>query len=163
MLLVVSALAAVGGLSTASATTGDTYTLPRSPYKVPAGVMRLWYGRYTLKSVAKGSRIYAADIFISTNHWHSLYGGGDFFGYDPDGTKEDWTNILYDFHPLARGVMEITLYGWGSPALGRLFVRRVAHGDLSGQIQLLKTDGATGKGSFGPRYSISFRKTGNRP
>lgn len=162
-LVAAGALLTAGGLSKVSATTGDTYTLPKSPYKVPAQVMRLWYGRYTLKSVGKGSRIYAADIFIFINHWHSLYGGGDFFGYDPDGSKEDWTNILYDFHPLRNGVMEITLYGWGSPTLGRLYVRRVAHGDLSGQIQLIQSNEVTGKTKYGPKYSIYFRKTGNRP
>jgi hypothetical protein len=163
ILLAAGALLAAGGLSQVSATTGDTYTLPKSPYKIPARVMRLWYGRYTLESVGKGSRIYAADIFITINHWHSLYGGGDFFGYDADGSKEDWTNILYDFHPLSRGVMGITLYGWGGPTLGRLYLRRTAHGDLTGQIQLLQSNEVTGKAKYGAKYSISFRKTGNRP
>ena len=40
-----------------SATTGDTYVLPPSRYKVPSALFPLYHGKYSLVSVGKGARI----------------------------------------------------------------------------------------------------------
>lgn len=156
---------------TASATTGDTYVLPPSRYVVPLSVMSSYYGSYRMHSIGKGARLYAADIFITQNPYHDMYGGGSFFGYDPTGAQESWTNVLYDFHlapaaggqpvtawltpgQAARDQLIVSLYGWGSPSLGTMWLTRSANGDLSGTIQL--------RGQARP-YPISFRKLSSHP
>lgn len=153
----------------ASATTGDTYVLPPSQYVIPPQVMGQFFGSYHLTSVAKASRLYASDIFITSNSYGAMYGGGMFYGYDDTGAQTDWTNLLYDFRftdggaPLtltpwttaaqvARDSLVVTLYGWGSPSLGTLTLRRQANGDLAGSIRLF---GQTRS------YPIRFHRTGS--
>jgi len=59
----------------------------------------------------------------------------------------------YTRYRLARnGVMVISMYGWGGPSLGTLFVTRTKRGDLVGSIQLL----------HGHKYPISFHKDSNQ-
>jgi hypothetical protein len=158
-------------ISTASATTGDTYVLPPSQYVVPRAVMAPYYGNYRMGSAAKGSRLYAADIFITQNQYHDMWGGGSFFGYDTTGAQESWTNVLYDFHvipaaggapvrpwttarQIAHGELIVTLYGWGSPSLGTMRLTRSANGDLSGTIRFLGQKKS---------YPISFHKLSSHP
>jgi hypothetical protein len=160
------ALIAVPG--TGSATTGDTYVLPPSQYLVPPLVMREYYGSYHMTSAAKGSRLTGADIFVTRNRYHDLYGGGNFYGYDATGTPTDWTNVIYDFRLVppagAAGVrpwltpgqaagdwLEMNLYGWGSPSLGTMRLRRLPDGSLTGTIRLRGRPAA---------YRVSFRRTG---
>jgi signal peptidase I len=135
-----------------SATTGDTYVLPPSRYKVSSALFPLYHGKYSLVSVGKGSRIAYAGGFISTNNYHDLYGAFVFYGYDNQGLKTSWINILYDFRQMRNGEMAITLWGWGSPPLGTLYVKRTPRGDLVGRIRLLN----------GKSYPISFHKDSNR-
>jgi len=154
-LLVVATLLGVlltSGPLRVSATTGDTYVLPRSPYKVPSALFPLYHGKYSLLSIGKGSRIFWAGGFITTNNYHDLYGAFVFYGYDNQGMKTSWINLLYDFRLARHGVMVIKLYGWGGPSLGTLFVTRTKRGDLVGQIQLLN----------GKKYPISFHKDSNQ-
>jgi hypothetical protein len=163
-----SVLPAVLLAGPASATTGDTYVLPPSQYVIPPQVMSKFFGSYTLTRVGRGSRLSAANIFITTNSYGDLYGGGMFYGYDSTGAQTDWTNLLYDFRftgrgaPLtltpwatagqvARDTFVVTLYGWGSPSLGTMTLRRLAGGDLAGTIRLL---GQTRS------YPIRFHRTG---
>jgi hypothetical protein len=75
-----------------------------------------------------------------------------FYGYDNQGLKSSWINILYDFRQMRNGEMAITLWGWGSPPLGTLYVKRTPHGDLVGNIRLLN----------GKSYPISFHKDSNQ-
>jgi hypothetical protein len=108
-------------------------------------------------------------MFITTNSFDDMYGGGEFYGYDNTGAQTDWTNILYDFRlvapggsvvtlapwttagEVARDSLVITLYGWGSPSLGTMTLRRQAGGDLAGSISLIGQ----------PRsVSIRFHRTG---
>jgi hypothetical protein len=131
-----------------SATTGGTYALPPSLYKVPSKLMRLYRGRYSLQSVGKGARINEAQGFITVNQYHDLYGAAVFYGYDTQGFKASWIGTFYDFHLAAHGVMVITLYGWGGAPLGTLFVTRSKRGDLVGHLNV--ADGGT--------YPISWRK-----
>lgn len=138
----------------ASATTGDTYVVPPSQYVIPPQVMRQFFGSYSLTSVARGSRLSAANIFITTNSYGDLYGGGEFYGYDNTGAQTDWTNLLYDFRFTSRGApltltpwatagqvahdtFVVTLYGWGSPSLGTMTLRRLPGRNLAGTIRLL--------------------------
>lgn len=162
--------AATGVLPTgsASATTGDTYVLPPSRYVVPPQVMSQFFGSYVLTSVGKGTRLYAANIFITTNAYDDMYGGGMFYGYDSTGAQTDWTNLLYDFRFTAGGApltltpwttagqvagdtLVVTLYGWGSPSLGTMTLRKQPGGNLAGTIRL-----------FGQSHSypIRFHRTG---
>ena len=136
----------------ASATTGDTYVLPPSRYKVPSSLYHLYRGRYSMESVAKGAKIIYASGFITVNNYHDLYGAMEFYGYDDQGMKNAWINLLYDFRLTQHRVMVIKLYGWGGPSLGMLFVTRTKRGDLVGQIQLLN----------GKKYPISFHKDSNK-
>lgn len=150
----VAAAASVLLTGPASATTGDTYVLPPSQYVVPPQVMGRFFGDYQLTSVGKGTRLYAGNIFITANSYGDLYGGGDFYGYDDTGAQTDWTNLLYDFRftsggapltltpwatasQLAGDSLVVTLYGWGSPSLGTMTLRRQPGGDLAGTIRLL--------------------------
>jgi hypothetical protein len=135
-----------------SATTGDTYVLPPSRYKVPSALFPLYHGKYSLLSVGKGARIVYAGGFISTNNYHNLYGAFVFYGYDNQGLKTSWINILYDFRQMRNGEMAITLWGWGSPPLGTLYVKRMPRGDLVGRIRLLN----------GKSYPIRFHKDSNK-
>lgn len=152
----------------ASATTGDTYVLPPSRYVIPPQVMSQFFGSYRLTSVASATRLYGADIFITTNAYDDMYGGGDFYGYDNTGAQTDWTNLLYDFRftgggaPLtltpwatagqvAGDTLVVTLYGWGSPSLGTMTLRRLPGGDLAGTIRLLGESRS---------YPIRFHRTG---
>ena len=48
--------------------------------------------------------------------------------------------------------MTITLYGWGGPSLGTLYVTRTTRGDLVGHIRLCN----------GKKYPISFHKDSNK-
>jgi hypothetical protein len=168
-----AAVAAAASLllpGSASATTGDTYVLPPSQYVVPQQVMGQFFGSYQLASVGKGSLLHAGNIFITTNAYGDLYGGGTFYGYDDTGAQTDWTNLLYDFRftgadgalvtltpwatpgQVAGDKVVVTLYGWGSPSLGTLTLRRQPGGDLAGTIRL-----------FGQSRSfpIRFHRTGN--
>jgi hypothetical protein len=142
----------------AHATTGDTYVLPPSRYVIPPEVMSQFFGSYRMTSIGRGAKLSAADMFITSNSYDDLYGGGDFFGYDNTGAQTSWTNILYDFRLLgpggqvltltpwttpaqvARDQIALTLYGWGSPSLGTMTLRKVTPGsqpgDLAGSIQL---------------------------
>lgn len=170
--LAAAALAAAASIllvGSASATTGDTYVLPPSRYVIPPQVMGQFFGSYKLTSVGKGTRLYAANIFITTNSFDDLYGGGMFYGYDNTGAQTDWTNLLYDFRltsgggPLtltpwttagqvAHDTLVVTLYGWGSPSLGTMTLHRLPGGDLAGTIRLL------GQSSS---YPIRFHRTGS--
>src|SRR5438067_10093949 len=136
----------------ASATTGDTYVLPPSRYKVPSSLYHLYRGRYSMESVAKGAKIIYASGFITVNNYHDLYGAMEFYGYDDQGMKNAWINLLYDFRLTQHRMMVIKLYGWGGPSLGMLFMTRTKRGDLVGQIQLLN----------GKKYAISFHKDSNK-
>jgi len=176
LVAVVAVLGLASGLvvlvpGTGSATTGDTYVLPPSRYYICRSIRRAWYGTYTTTRVIAPqgavTRVTAADIFITKSNYDDLNGGGSFYGYDANGQQVSWTNILYDFHlragrglpspatscPNERGgrqpVMTITLFGWGSPPIGTLELRRAASGDLTGQIHLLGEARA---------YPINFRR-----
>jgi hypothetical protein len=142
----------LSGPARVSATTGDTYVLPPSRFKVSSALFPLYHGRYSLVSVGKGAKIVYAQGFITVNNYHDLYGAMVFYGYDSQGMKNSWINLLYDFHLARHGMMVITMYGWGAPSLGTLFVTRTKRGDLVGQIQLL----------HGKTYPISFHKDSNR-
>ena len=142
----------LSGPAHVSATTGDTYVLPPSRYKVPSALFPLYHGRYSLASVGKDAQIVYAGGFISTNNYHDLYGAFVFYGYDKQGLKSSWINLLYDFHQLRNGEMAITLWGWGSPPLGTLYVKRTSRGDLVGRIRMLN----------GKSYPISFHKDSNK-
>ena len=140
--------------SGAPATTGDTYVLPPSRYVLPPELISRYFGSYHMASAAPGARLSAADMFITTNAYGDLYGGGQFYGYDDTGSQTSWTNLLYDFHlvtgsgatvtpapwtPLAQVAADrlvVTLYGWGSPSLGTLTLTRKPNGDLTGTIRL---------------------------
>ncbi|HEX6526895.1 MAG TPA: hypothetical protein VF070_43805 [Streptosporangiaceae bacterium] len=160
---VIAAAAMLAG--SAHATTGDTYVLPPSRYVLPPQVMSQFFGSYRLTSVGRGAKLYAADIFITSNSYDDMYGGGEFYGYDNTGAQTSWTNILYDFRLLGPGGVPltltpwttaaqvagddivVTLYGWGSPSLGTMTLHRVTlhgvtpgsqpAGDLAGTISLL--------------------------
>ncbi|MBV9448069.1 MAG: hypothetical protein JO345_19470 [Streptosporangiaceae bacterium] len=160
---VIAAAAMLAG--NAHATTGDTYVLPPSRYVLPPEVMSQFFGSYKLTSVGRGARLYAADMFITSNSYDDMYGGGEFYGYDSTGAQTSWTNILYDFRLLAPGGgaltltpwttaaqvanddIVVTLYGWGSPSLGTMTLHMVTPhrvtpgkqpgGDLAGTISLL--------------------------
>jgi hypothetical protein len=138
----------------APATTGDSYVLPPSKYVLPPELITRYYGSYHMTRAAPGSKLYAADMFITANAYGSMYGGGQFYGYDETGTQDSWTNLLYDFRfatpsgatvtpdpwttpaQVARDRLVITLYGWGSPSLGTLTLTRAPTGDLAGTIVL---------------------------
>lgn len=139
----------------AHATTGDTYVVPPSRYVIPPEVMSQFFGSYRMSSIGRGAKLYAADMFITSNSYDDLYGGGDFYGYDNTGAQTSWTNILYDFRLLGPGgqpltltpwttaaqvahdQIAVTLYGWGSPSLGTVTLSKQPGGDLAGSIQLL--------------------------
>lgn len=153
----------------ASATTGDTYVLPPSRYVLPPELARPYFGSYHMTSAAPGARLSAADLFITTNAYGDLYGGGQFYGYDSTGTQTSWTNLLYDFHlitasgaavtpdpwtppaQVAADRVVVTLYGWGSPSLGTLTLTRKPDGDLTGTIRLY----GQSRG-----YPVTFHRTG---
>jgi hypothetical protein len=168
-LTAVAAPSLVLGGGTGSATTGDSYVLPPSQYVLPMTVIKPYVGSYRIAKVAKASRLYAANVFIGQNSYHDMYGGGVFYGYDSTGAQEDWTNVLYGFHlvPPAGGhavtpwttarqakrdELIVSLYGWGSPSLGTMWLHRKANGDLSGSIRLRNQT---------RRYPISFQKISN--
>jgi hypothetical protein len=157
--------------ATGSATTGDTYVLPPSQYLVPPSVMSQYYGSYRISSIGTGAQLYAANIFITQNQDHDLYGGGIFYGYDSQGQQDSWTNVLYDFHLVPPGpgeavrpwttpgqtandVLAVTLFGWGTPPLGTMRLRRSPDGDLTGSIQLIRQKTA---------YAISFHRFSSHP
>jgi hypothetical protein len=151
------------------ATTGDTYVLPPSRYVIPPELMSGYFGSYKMTSVAPSARLSAADIFITTNSFGDLYGGGEFYGYDNTGSQTSWTNLLYDFHlvtgsgsvvtpdpwtppaQVAADRIVVTLYGWGSPSLGTLTLTRKPGGDLTGTIRLYGQSRA---------YPIAFHRIG---
>ena len=68
----------ISGPPRVSATTGSTYALPPSLYKVPSKLIPLYRGRYSLQSVGKGARISEAQGFITVNQYHDLYGAAVF-------------------------------------------------------------------------------------
>ena len=165
---VISAAASLLLPGSASATTGDTYVLPPSQYVIPPQVMGQFFGDYQLTSAGKGTRLSAGNIFISTNSYGDLYGGGEFYGYDNTGAQTDWTNLLYDFRftrggapvaltpwatagQVAGDALVVTLYGWGSPSLGTMTLRRQPGGDLAGTIRLFGESRS---------YPIRFHRTG---
>jgi hypothetical protein len=145
---------AAGTAGTAHATTGDTYVLPPSQYVIPPQVMSQFFGSYRMTSIGRGARLYAADIFITSNSYDDLYGGGSFYGYDSTGVQTSWTNILYNFRLVTPGgtvltpspwttaaqvagdKITVTLFGWGSPSLGTMTLARQAGGDLAGTFRL---------------------------
>jgi hypothetical protein len=154
---------------TGSATTGDSYVLPPSQYVLPMTVIKPYVGSYRIATVAKASKLYGANIFIGHNSYRDMYGGGVFYGYDSTGSQEDWTNILYGFHLVpppgghpvtpwttaaqAKGdELVVSLYGWGSPSLGTMWLHRKPGGDLSGTIRLRNQT---------RRYPVSFHKISN--
>jgi hypothetical protein len=160
------ALAAV----TAPATTGDTYVLPPSKYVLPPELISRYSGSYHMTHAAPGSRLSSADMFITVNAYDSMYGGGQFYGYDNTGAQDSWTNLLYDFHlvtpsgatvtpvpwttpaQVARDRLVITLFGWGSPSLGTLTLTRAPSGDLAGTIVLYGQARA---------YPVTFHRIGS--
>jgi hypothetical protein len=176
-LLAVAVAAVVFGVpENGSATTGDQYVLPPSQYNIPHAVMAQYYGNYDMTNPAKGSPIYDSQLFIGRNKWHSLYGGGVFYGYDPAGQRESYTEVLYNFHLVnAKGkpvapdtcsleqaagkTMVVTLFGWGSPPLGEMRLRRKRNGDLVGKLEFFK---GTGAPAGGRTYAVSYTKTGKR-
>jgi hypothetical protein len=142
----------MSGPARVAATTGSTYALPPSRYKVPGTLLPLYRGRYSLQSVGKGARISEAQGFITVNQYHDLYGAAVFYGYDTHGFKASWIGTFYDFHLAAHGVMVINVYGWGGAPLGTLFVTRTKRGDLVGHIQMVG----------GQKYPIAWRKDTNK-
>lgn len=141
--------------ATSTATTGDTYVVPPSRYVIPPEVTGQFLGSYRMTAIGSKTVLYAADMFVTTNSFDDMYGGGEFYGYDNTGAQTDWTNILYDFRlvapggsvvtpdpwttaaQVARDSLVLTLYGWGSPSLGTMTLRRQAGGDLAGSISLI--------------------------
>jgi hypothetical protein len=144
----------VPSAAAAPATTGDTYVLPPSKYVLPPELISRYLGSYHMTHAGPGSKLYAADMFITTNAYGSMYGGGQFYGYDDTGAQDSWTNLLYDFHfvtpagatvtpapwttpaQVSHDRLVITLFGWGSPSLGTLTLTRAPTGDLAGTIVL---------------------------
>jgi len=159
----------VPSAAAAPATTGDTYVLPPSKFVLPPELISRYFGSYHMTHAGPGSKLYAADMFITTNAYGNLYGGGQFYGYDDAGAQDSWTNLLYDFHfvtpsgvtvtpapwtppaQVAADRLVITLFGWGSPSLGTLTLTRAPAGDLAGTIRLYGQSRA---------YPIAFRRTG---
>jgi hypothetical protein len=133
-----------------SATTGPTIELPASRYKVAMAIANRIAGTYTLKSVARSSRLYGVNLGIEVDLKGYLYGYAQFDGYDLEGYRSLWINVLYNFHQLPKGVMSIdVLDQGGSPQVGRMLLTQAKNGDLTGQLLLQM-------GS----WSISFKKTG---
>ena len=135
------------GPGQAVATTGPTYFLPPARYHV-GKLARLYRGQYILQSVARGARLSGAAIGIEVNERGDLYGLAQFYGYDAQGYQTSWVATLYNFHPVAHGLMIIDVLGQtGWPLLGHLVVSRTKQGDLVGQIDL-----------GGRRYAIRWHK-----
>lgn len=121
----------------ASATTGPSVALPPSRYKVPLQVAQRYAGVYVLASVAPAARIARCALGIEVNNQGFLFGYAQFYGYDLEGYRTLWLNVLYNFHQAAHGAIVFDLLGLGgSPLEGRVSVTRAPHGDLSGQIAL---------------------------
>lgn len=132
------------------ATTGPTVALPPSRYKVAPRVAALYVGAYELQSVASAARISTCALGIEVDDQGYLLGLAQFYGYNLEGYRGLWINVLYNFHQTAKGVMVFDLLGeGGSPLEGRIFVTRSRQGDLRGQIEL----------PLGS-YAISFHKVG---
>lgn len=114
--------------------------------------MPLYRGQYILTKAATGARLSGGELAIEITPYGYLYGVGQFYGYDSQGSQSSWTATLYNFHLSSRNVMIIDLLGQGGrPLLGRLFVTRGRSGALVGEINL---------GSR--RYAISWRKFSDR-
>ena len=134
-----------------SATTGPTNFLPRTKFKVPYAVQKLYIGQYILRSVDPASRLQggAFGIEISADTG-SLVGVAQFSGYDPNGYKTVWQADMYNFNLIKSHQMVIDLLGpTGVPLFGRLYLTRTKTGDLNGQISL---------GKLKVRYAISIQK-----
>jgi hypothetical protein len=129
--------------------------VPPSQYVIPPEVTGQFLGSYRMTEIGSKTVLYAGDMFITTNSYQDLYGGGTFYGYDNTSAQTSWTNILYDFRlvapsgsvvtpapwttagQVANDSLVVTLYGWGSPSLGTMTLRRQAGGDLAGSISLI--------------------------
>lgn len=143
-------LAMMLGTGAAHATTGPTY-LPLPKYSVPKSVEKLYKGEYKLQNANKALRLRSAAFSIIITDRGVLYGVGQFYGYDAQGLQDSWIAILYQFHTGPNGLMTMDLVGPGGfPVLGRMYVHRDKHGNLSGQMQLT---GISGK------HGVSWQKT----
>jgi hypothetical protein len=118
---------------------------------VPLPIANHFAGIYAMKSVAPASRLFGVNMGIEVDLKGYLYGYAQFNGYDLEGYRSIWINVLYNFHQLPKGVMSVDLLGQGgSPQFGRLLLTQAKNGDLSGQILL----------QMGT-WPISFKKTAN--
>ena len=140
------------GPSAALATTGPSYYLPPSPYKVNSKVELLYIGQYIFARADRGARLHGGALGIEVNSRGQLHGIGQFYGYDDQGNQTTWVATLYNFHLEGKSAMVVDVLGaTGKPLLARLYVTRSKKGDLNGQIEY-----ASG------RYGISWRKISGR-
>ncbi len=136
----------------ASATTGPSQNYPPSRYKVASGVQKLYIGQYVLQSAARGARISGGALGVEINNTGSLFGVGQFYGYDKQGFQSSWTATLYNFHETKQRVVSFDLLGpTTTVVLGYVTAVRAASGDLTGTITL-----PTGS------FSIRWRKISPR-
>jgi len=134
------ALAAVipFGESRASATTGPSDYLPAAHSKVAHGTMASYVGQYVLTSVASGARLSGGAMGIEIGSKGYLYGVGQFYGYDSNGSQSTWTATLYNFRTTKAQPMAFDLLGPSAKIkFGQILIsKRLTSGDLTGQIQL---------------------------
>ena len=132
MLLVTSALSA-------SATTGPTQFLGFPHYHVAANIARLYRGQYRIDHPVS-SHLVGASLGIEINPYGFLQGISQFYGYDAHGFQTSWIATVYNFHLVARGVMEADILGQASKILlGRFYLTRSRSGNLAGRLVLGKT------------------------
>jgi hypothetical protein len=134
------AAACLAAVPAASATTGPGYLLHPPNTKVSGSVARPWLGYYRATTIASGSNIRSSAMFIELNSDFSppaMVGGIQVYGSDQTGHSTSWTATMYDFTPIARGGMRISLLGPGGyPVYGHLTLRPTGDGSYSGTLAI---------------------------
>lgn len=136
----------------AHATTGPSQNLPPT-FKVKSAFARQFIGQYVLISVPSAAKIKSAALGIEVNDSGTLYGIGQFYGYDPTGAQTSWVASLYHFRQSAKTQMSVDLLAPAdvSTVLGRLVLTPPQHANLSGKIVL-----------EGHSYPIAFHQISTR-
>jgi len=124
--LCVAAVASLGAVAAATATTGPGYLLKNPGFKVTHRLAKPFVGVFKFNRAGSSSKMVNASMFADfTNQPPEdfMIGQIQVYAYDRSGQEGDWVGTMYNWHWTGKQ-MEMELVGFGgSPVLGYMVLK----------------------------------------